>query len=202
MNDRASAAGQMGFGDFGSSQPTDRLFFALFPDDAAAARIADIAQSLRSQHGLRGKPLRTDRLHVTLHHLGDYAGVPDDLVAKAGEAAARVDMPAFEAVFDSASSFSRQPRNRPFVLRGEAGVAALLDLQSALGRSMAACGIGRLVEYKFTPHVTLLYDDRSVAAEPIEPVAWTVREFVLVRSLLGKTEHRILGRWPLRTVVV
>lgn len=189
----------MGFGGFEPPQPTDRLFFAVFPDSAAAARIAGIAQALRSQHGLRGKPLHSERFHVTLHHLGDYAGLPDDLVAKAGQAAMRVDMPAFEVAFDSASSFSRQLRNRPFVLRGDAGVASLQDLQSALGRGMAACGMGRLVEHKFTPHVTLLYDDRAVEPQPIEPVTWTVRDFVLVRSLLGKTEHRILGRWRLRT---
>lgn len=189
----------MGFGGFEPAQPTDRLFFAVFPDPAAAARIAGVAQALRSQHGLHGKLLHTDRFHVTLHHLGDYAGVPDDLVAKAGQAALRVDLPAFDVAFDSASSFSRQPRNRPFVLRGDAGVASLQDLQAALGKSMAACGMGRLVEHKFTPHVTLLYDDRAVAPQPIAPIAWTVREFVLVRSLLGKTEHRILGRWLLRS---
>src|SRR5687767_10301082 len=104
MTDRASEAGQMGFGGFGPPQPTDRLFFAVFPDCAAAIRIADIAQALRSQHGLRGKPLRADRFHVTLHHLGDYAGLPDDMVAQAGQAAMRVDLPAFDVVFDSASS--------------------------------------------------------------------------------------------------
>lgn len=188
----------MGFGGFEPPQPTDRLFFAVFPDIATAARIAGIAQVLRSRHGLRGKPLHTDRFHVTLHHLGDYAGLPGDLVARAGQAAMRVDLPAFDVAFDSASSFSRQPRNRPFVLRGDAGVASLQELQSALGKDMAACGMGRLVEHKFTPHVTLLYDDRAVAPQPIEPIVWTVREFVLVRSLLGKTEHLILGRWSLR----
>ena len=197
MTNRASETGQMGFGGFEPPQPTDRLFFAVFPDTAAAGHIAGIAQALRNQHGLRGKPLHTDRFHVTLHHLGDYVGVPDDLVVKAERAAMRVDLPAFEAAFDSASSFSRQPRNRPFVLRGDAGVASLHELQSALGKAMAACGMGRLVEHKFTPHVTLLYDDRAIEPQPIDPVVWIVREFVLVRSLLGKTEHRILGRWPL-----
>lgn len=62
---------------------------------------------------------------------------------------------------------------------------------------MTATGLGRWVERNFTPHVTLLYDDRSVAPQAIEPIAWTVREFVLVHSLLGRTEHRILGRWSL-----
>ncbi len=194
-------SGQMGLGGFEPPKPTDRLFFAVFPDAAAAARIADLARELRELHGLRGKPLQADRFHVTLHHLGDYAGVPDDLVAKAGEAARRVDKAAFEVAFDSASSFSRQPRNRPFVLRGDTGVAELDDFQSALGTAMAAVGLNRLVERKFTAHVTLLYDDRAVAPQPVERIAWPAREFVLVHSLLGRTEHRILGRWPLAAAV-
>jgi hypothetical protein len=28
-------------------------------------------------------------------------------------------------------------------------------------------------------------------------VGWTVREFVLVRSLVGKSEHRVLARYAL-----
>lgn len=198
MTPPKSEAGQMALGGFELAQPTDRLFFAVFPDAAAAARIADAAQVLRSRHGLHGKPLRADRFHVTLHHLGDYAGLPEDLVAKAGDAAAGVRLSAFEASFDSASSFSRQPRNRPLVLRGDAGVVSLHELQSALGERMAAVGLGRLAERKFTPHVTLLYDDRAVETQAIDPIAWTVREIVLVHSLLGRTEHRILGHWPLR----
>ena len=57
-----------------AKNPTDRLFFALFPDAEAAMQIAGLARSLREEHGLHGQPLREDRLHVTLHHLGDYAG--------------------------------------------------------------------------------------------------------------------------------
>lgn len=196
MTERVPESGQMGLGGFEAAQPTDRLFFAVFPDAAAAAHIAATAQMLRSQHGLHGKPLRADRFHITLHHLGDYAGLRDDLVVKAGEAAARVDMAEFEVGFDSASSFSRQSRNRPFVLRGDVRVASLHELQSALGVNMARVGLK--ADPGFTPHVTLLYDDRAVPPQPIDPIAWTVREFVLVHSLLGKTEHRILGRWQLR----
>ena len=46
--------------------------------------------------------------------------------------------------------------------------------------------------------MTLLYDVESVPYQPVTPIAWTVREFAIVHSLVGKTEHCILGRWPLR----
>ena len=63
---------------------------------------------------------------------------------------------------------------------------------------MATCGLARLVERRFTPHVTLLYDHCHVTAQPVPAIAWRVHGFVLVHSLLGRTEHRVLGRWELR----
>lgn len=189
---------QLSLGGFDPPAPTDRLFFAVFPDAEAAGRIAALAQGLRDAHGLRGKPLGVQRLHVTLHHLGDYAGLPRDVVVLAEAAAADVSMPAFEVAFDSVSSFAGRTRKRPCVLRGSHdALAPLCALQVALGRAMAGAGLLQWVERDFTPHVTLLYDDRRLDPQPVERIAWTVREFALVHSLLGRTEHRVLGRWSL-----
>jgi RNA 2',3'-cyclic 3'-phosphodiesterase len=177
---------------------TDRLFFAIFPDAAAAARIAKLAQNLRGEHGLKGKLLETQRLHVTLHHLGDYAGLPRDIVAASVEAAATVAMPPFEVSFDRALSFPDRPAHRPFVLRG--GDGALASLQRTLGAALGKAGLAaRRAEPPYTPHVTLLYDDSLVAERPVETVAWTVFEFVLVHSLLGRNLYVPLARWPLAT---
>ncbi|MGH8283840.1 MAG: 2'-5' RNA ligase family protein [Gammaproteobacteria bacterium] len=63
---------------------------------------------------------------------------------------------------------------------------------------MAISGLARLVKREFTPHVTLLYGNNVMKPQSIEPIGWTVREFVLVHSLLGRTEHRVLERWPLQ----
>jgi hypothetical protein len=62
------------FGQILPSKPTDRLFFALFPSEEAIPQIVKTSQQLRDVHGLTGKSLSNDRLHVTLHHVGDYAG--------------------------------------------------------------------------------------------------------------------------------
>jgi len=45
--------------------------------------------------------------------------------------------------------------------------------------------------------VTLLYDDVLVQERAVEPIRWTVSEFVLVHSLLGQTRHIPLARWSL-----
>jgi RNA 2',3'-cyclic 3'-phosphodiesterase len=118
------------FGDPPSTKPTDRLFFALFPSEEVIPQIAKTSQQLRDEHGLTGKSLSNDRLHITLHHVGDYAGgLPNGLVETVQEAAAKIDMPAFDVTFDRAMSFTGSPRNKPFVLRGDesraGGLAAL-----------------------------------------------------------------------------
>lgn len=182
-----------------AAQPTDRLFFAIFPTPDTASRIALLAETLRREHSLHGKPPRTERLHVTLHHLGDFAGLPQDVVKSAKEAGNRIADSGFDVVFDTVSSFGHQSHDNPLVLRSSADLQALHAFRRKLGECMAACGLGRLVKGGFTPHVTLLYDDRILKPYSVEPIDWMVREFMLVHSLLGRTEHRILARWPLRS---
>lgn len=189
---------QLSLAGFDAAQaPTDRLFFAIFPDVVVAEQISQLARRLRSEHGLKGRPLATERLHVTLHHLGDYVGLPQGIVDTATAAAATLAMPPFEVVFDRAASFSGRGGNRPFVLRG-GGVAALTSLRDVLVTTMARAGLGRGAGRLYAPHVTLLYDDRCIAEQAVDTVRWNVREFVLVRSLLGRTQHVPLARFPSR----
>jgi RNA 2',3'-cyclic 3'-phosphodiesterase len=178
---------------------TDSLFFAILPNALAASRISQIAEQLRSAHGLKGKTLRPDRFHVTLHHLGNYAGLPPDIVALAREVAASVanTMPPFELAFDRVESFSSTPRNRPLVLRGGDGLIALTAFQQALGTPLKTKAVRHWLKPGYTPHLTLLYDDQSVLLQTIETVAWTARELVLVHSMVGQGRHVHLGRWPL-----
>lgn len=91
-------------------------------------------------------------------------------------------------------AFGGGPGNRPFVLIGEKGLRRLQSFRQMLGAAMTRRGLRRLANTNFTPHVTLLYDARSVDEYPIEPIGWTITEFVLVRSLNG---HEHLVRWPL-----
>lgn len=177
--------------------PTDRFFFAIFPDADVAKCIERLALHLRREHGLKAKIHAFERFHVSLHHIGDFVGLPRGLLAMAGEAArAAAVRPPFEIVFDRAMSFVGRPGHQPFVLRGSDGVSALTEFQQALGAAMEKAGF-KLRKSHFTPHLTLLYGDRSIAEQLIKPVAWTVREFVLVRSLLDLTQYVPIARWKL-----
>jgi 2'-5' RNA ligase len=171
-------------------RPTDRFFLAVLPDPEAADRIANLARHLRISHGLTGRPLEAGHFHVTIRHLGDYAETPAKLIERATERASQVVMPSFRVGFDRAESF----RNGALVLRGDESLIGLEVLQQRLsdafdGRPQRA--------RQFTPHVTLLRDQHQIAEQEIEPIEWTVREIVLVHSLLGRTTHRHVARLPL-----
>lgn len=186
---------QMGLPGFDPPTPTDRLMFLLYPDPATAEAIASEARRLRETLGLTGQPLLTDRFHITLQHLGDYVGVPRDVVRK-GEAAGQALATApFEVSFDRAVSFANRPGNNPFTLQGGEGVQALVGFQQALGLSMAKSGLKP--DKSFTPHITLLYDGQVVPAQAVAPIRWTVNRFVLVQSKLGQTRHIVLKAWDL-----
>lgn len=177
---------------------TERLFFALLPDAQAIARIAALIPRLRRDFGLKGKPLDASRLHVTLHFLGDFPGLPQDVVNTVSAAAeALTIIPAFDLGFDRVGSIARRPSNMPLVLLGEEGVIAAKAFQQALVKAIARADEGRGEGGRYTPHLTLLYDDTHVAPVAIEPIVWTAQEFVLMRSLIGRGRHEVLARWLL-----
>jgi 2'-5' RNA ligase len=175
----------------------DNIFFAVCVDEVAAIQIHDIAKSTVAEFGLRGRLLDRLCLHITLHGVGEYEGLPRSRIAQANEAARSISMPAFDVGFDRAMSFGSNGQNRPLVLRGSVGHAELRRLHRLLGEAMRRVGLWRTVRSSFTPHVTMLYDSRTVAERPVPLVRWTVREFVLIHSPQGHSRHNHLSRWEL-----
>jgi 2'-5' RNA ligase len=174
----------------------DRLFFAFFPDMAAAASIEAMAQQLRTEHRLTVQLLPSARLHVTLFHVGDFASLPQAEIEAAGKAAARLKIPAIDIEFDRVATFSGTDRH-PFVLQAGDDASALTAFQHELSAALMKAGLGHRTTKAFTPHVTLMYSDRKVPAHPVAPIRWRAQEFVLVHSLIGKGRYSRLGQWPL-----
>lgn len=179
-------------------RPVERhhLFFAIVPDPDTAMRIERLAQRLRVEHGLKGKPLPTAHFHVTLHSIGIHDTFFERVASWAQATASTMSMPAFDVAFDHVGSFHRTARDRPVVLLGRDGAAALKEFHGVFGTTLAKAGFTPKPS-SFTPHLTLLYDKQEVAERTIEPVRWTAREFVLVDSRVGKTQHVQVARWPL-----
>lgn len=181
------------------ARPTDRLFFAIYPDAPALERLVATAQSLRMRHALRGRAFAPQRLHVTLAMAGDHIGLPPEVVERAmraGEAAAAAGGAPFEVAVDRVSTFPRAS-NRPCVLLVGEGAQRLAALHEALEQALAPGASAAPARRPYRPHLTLQYDDRGLPDEGITPIRWTVRELVLVRSLLGRSQHIALARWPL-----
>ena len=168
-----------------------RLFLAAVPDSDTAARIHQLAGVLKRAHKFDGQLIAPRRLHISLFSLG---GLPEPNVRTACEAAADIRTQPFEVSFDRTASFRGKPGSRPFVLVGADGLSRLESFRRMLGAAMTRRGLRRLANTNFTPHVTLLYDARSVEEHPIEPICWTVAEFVLIHSMHG---HRHVAGWPL-----
>ena len=167
------------------------LFLAAVPDAGTAERIHQLAAALKRAHRFDGNLIAPERLHISLFGLG---GLPEGQHCAAWEAAMEVRTAPFQISFDRAASFRGRPGNHPFVLIGEQGVRGLQSFRKMFCDALTRRGMRRLANTNFTPHVTLLYDARDVEEYPIEPIGWTVKEFVLIRSLNG---HERLVRWPL-----
>jgi RNA 2',3'-cyclic 3'-phosphodiesterase len=171
-----------------------KLFFALFLPAADAQRLADRAEVLRLQHGLTGERLAAERLHITLLVVADlHDTVPLTTVNAARAAAASMDCAPLHIAFDHALSFQH---NNAFVLRCDArSDAAIARLRQTL--TLALRRVGLRPAPSRTPHLTLLYDQRSIPAQHIQPFLWTAHEFVLVLSHTRRTHHQWIDRWPL-----
>ncbi|HEY5413104.1 MAG TPA: hypothetical protein VIJ94_20520 [Caulobacteraceae bacterium] len=155
------------------------------------------ARDLQSRHGFQRDPTPLDRLHLSLAGLGEVAEPPGcGWTRDIGDAISRVRMPPFLVQMNTVLSFRRGRHGLwPVVLTGEDGVIGAGMLGDAIGAALRREGVGcRLAS---TQHVTLAWSELFVPEQPIPPISWTAREFVLIDSLQGAGRHQLLGRWPL-----
>lgn len=180
-----------------SKRTSDNVYFAVLPDPDAAQCMREIGLELWDRHRFPGRVQPAGLLHVSIAHVGRFAEVPDGIVAAARTAGASVLCASFEVSFDRARSFDN-PSGSPVVLRCGYGDAGFARLRRTIAASMLGAGLRANPSVGLTPHVTLVYDGLSISEMLLEePIRWTVREFVLVRSLYGRGRHIHLGRWKL-----
>ncbi len=177
----------------------ERLFFGLFPDAATSTRVSRFAERFITENRLKGTQIKAERLHVSLHHIGDYRRLRTKFIFAARRAAEAVSMRPFLVTFPTIRSFehavstNNMRRRQPLVLLGEGG--ALLEFRGVLRAAMERNGL-KTAE-NFTPHMTLLYGPKPIPFQAIEPINFAVREFALVHSELRLTHYNIIDRWSL-----
>lgn len=180
----------------------DRLFFALFPDADATDRMLALGADIKSRHRLTAQLHLQDRLHLTLDHLGDFKGKPQDVVERASRAASEVaaGQAGFVVSLDRIVRFGRGDGSRPLVLTDAGtGNPGLAEFRGRLWDALAAEKLRGASRSSFSPHVTLLYDAHVLAEERVDAVTWRAQEFVLIHSFMRQTRYEILGRWSLPT---
>jgi RNA 2',3'-cyclic 3'-phosphodiesterase len=161
-----------------------RLFFALWPDADARARLEPLAAELAA--AASGKPVPIAKVHLTLAFLGE---VEPARIAVAVEAARRVRFPRFAFALDRVGSF----RGARVAWAGCAQVPGpLAALAGDLCGRLAAAGFA-LEDRPYTPHATLARRiARNVATAAVAPIAWPVAGFSLVRSETGTGRYAVL----------
>ena len=172
---------------------TDRLFFALWPDDSLRGLLTTRLPPLLA--GIHGKPQRPDQWHVTLEFLG---AVPVDRRPAVRAAADATRGEPVTVVFDLLDHWRRP---QVYCLAASAMPGPLARLVSELRAGLFAAGfVPDSRDYR--PHVTLA---RKVRVAPVaslpEPIAWTADRFALVRSLSDPAGSRYepLDWWNLRS---
>ena len=174
----------------------ERLFFCLQADSETGGRVARFTDRFFLENHLKGTRLATERLHVSLHHIGDYTHLRSKFVYAAQRAAMAVSMRPVEVEFRCVRSFEGAPQKkhrRPLVLLGEGD--ALTDLFYKLGAAMTRNGLTAAEE--FTPHMTLLYGPQPIPLQAIGPIRFVAKDFALIHSRRGLTQYEVIDRWSL-----
>lgn len=172
--------------------PSQRLFFALWPQPELARSLHGLALRVAAKSG--GRVMARDTLHLTLAFLGEVAGSRlEDLK----EAAHRAPKPAaFELRLDRAGYWRH---NRILWVGPAAPPPALKNLAAGLAASLGEAGFS-LEARPFQAHMTLIRksaDPMPLLLPDLPP--WPVEEMVLVSSRLTAhgPRYRAITRWPL-----
>ncbi|WP_051412554.1 2'-5' RNA ligase family protein [Pseudoxanthomonas sp. J35] len=185
---------------FGTPAGHHSLFLALLPDAATVQALRAAQRALEA--GLppqRGPGVPDERLHLTLHWLGEWPQLPELTVDAARAAAASVRQAPFVARLDMADCFGRG--EAVWVLRCAAPPPDLHALYDRLATALVRQRIRLPSTSPFVPHATLRRRASiRFPARAIPPVGWPAADFALVHSQrdAAGTVYRVLGRWPLR----
>lgn len=170
-----------------------RLFFALWPDEAVRLELVRISRKLAVPPGAKRVP--PDNLHLTLAFIGTQGA---EVQACLEQQAEMIRLPPFSLTFDQLGFFAKP---QVVWLGDNNPPESLLQLAQALKQAQLRCGLEPEAR-PFQTHLTLLRKVRH-APEPFQPdpVAWPVNEFVLVASetLPEGAKYRILRRFSLRS---
>lgn len=162
-----------------------RLFLAAWPTPVTLAQVAGYLA--RCRWPPRAAPVSGRRQHLTLHFIGavDRGRLPEiiaGLHTRWQPSQLRLDQPAL------------WPHGIA-VLQARELPPALAELHAALADALRRMRLP-VEKRRFRPHLTLARHAADAVLPPLTtPVSWPIDDYVLVESLLGTGEYRILQRY-------
>jgi 2'-5' RNA ligase len=155
------------------------------------AALAAMAHEAQARSG--GRAAVPANIHLTLFFVGD---VERQRSVALEEAAGEVRGASFELAIDRVGYW----RHNRIVWAGTAACPpALIELESSLRAALARLGVHGDTR-PYAPHITLVRDAaRKPGPAVFAPLAWQVREFVLVESVprAGGVSYEPRARWRL-----
>jgi len=168
------------------------VFFALWPPERSAARLAQWARDLARDSG--GRATRQETIHLTLAFLGE---IEAGRVADAAAAARSIRAPAHKLLIEQAVYW---PHNRIVWVGPQRTCAPMAQLARELVKALRRTQFV-LERRPFAAHVTVIRKARAPRALPPLPrIDWPVDEYVLVRSVLSSegSQYSVIERFPLQ----
>lgn len=169
-------------------QTKQRLFFALWPDDAVREACSLVLKQASKHH--QGKAVHIDNLHITLAFLGYVSDAQRDCVEAVAES---ISMTPFTLRFDHTGWFKRP---KVLWLGANETPDALMQLIASLNQGLRGCDIA-LDDRPFAAHLTLMRKVREFHEIEIEPIDWHVDRFCLVQSFTYPegVEYQVVKSW-------
>ncbi len=174
-------------------EPSARVFFALWPDDAERAALAAWQAPLHKLCG--GRSMRAATLHTTLVFLGNVVLHRLEALQLAAQ---EVEGEPFNLAFDVARYWGH---NHIVFAAPRAVPPQLMQLERALEQGLGKHHF-RFDKRPYQPHVTLLRHAQwsDTPLPDMQRATWRVRNFALVQSVSDEAgvNYRVLARFPLR----
>lgn len=178
------------------SEETIRVFFAIWPDDTAWKQLAGLAERLRGEALCVGRKTKAENIHLTLVFVGEVGASKLEMLCLAADRIKDSGASAFDFAVEKIRYWKR---NRIVYAATDRIPPELIDLVSALEDALSTAGF-TLERRAYKPHITLMRDALcQTLPELAEPIAWRVREWMLVKSEQTSSGpvYTPIGRWPL-----
>jgi RNA 2',3'-cyclic 3'-phosphodiesterase len=180
-----------------ASEPSARLFFALWPDDAMQAALANAVAAIVREAGGRAVPATNS--HLTLAFLG---AVPQRRFEALRQVAAQVAYAFNSQELPIALALDTVEHwRKPQILCATASETSppATDLAEALKHALTAGGFAPDLK-PFRVHATFARKVRNVTGElHIKPVRWSFRDFRLIESRTAPegSSYSTVEKWVL-----